>query len=136
MGRRALVLIGPASSIGSPITFIMRPSVSTPTGTVIELSVSRTAWPRTKPSVESIAMVRTVFSPKCCATSNTKRFSPFMVSSALRIFGRSPSKATSTTAPVTCVTRPVAPLRVEDDIAFLAMTVCPYLCVTALLRRK
>ncbi len=33
--------------------------------------VSTTSWPRTKPSVMSIAIVRTVFSPKCCATSNT-----------------------------------------------------------------
>jgi hypothetical protein len=30
-------------------------------------------WPRTRPSVESMAMVRTVFSPRCCATSRCRR---------------------------------------------------------------
>ena len=108
MARRALASMGPASSTGSPITFMMRPSVSMPTGTVIGAPVSETAWPRTRPSVESMAMVRTVFSPRCCATSRTRRLPPFMVSRALRISGRSPSKATSTTAPVTWVMRPVA----------------------------
>ena len=36
--------IGPASSIGSPITFMMRPRVAGPTGTVIGPPVSVTAW--------------------------------------------------------------------------------------------
>jgi hypothetical protein len=34
-----------------------------PTGTVIGPPVSVTAWPRTRPSVASMAMVRTVFRP-------------------------------------------------------------------------
>ena len=89
-GAAALVLIGPASSMGSPMTFMMRPSVSSPTGTLIELPVSRTSWPRTRPSVESMAMVRTVFSPRCWATSSTRRLPPFRVSSAFRIGGKSP----------------------------------------------
>ena len=71
--------IGPASSIGSPITFMMRPSVPAPTGTWIGPPVSLTSWPRTRPSVVSIAMVRTVDSPRCCATSSTRRLLPFMV---------------------------------------------------------
>ena len=68
-----VVLIGPASSIGSPITFMMRPSVPGPTGTRIGAPVSITSWPRTRPSVVSMAMVRTVFSPRCWATSSTSR---------------------------------------------------------------
>jgi hypothetical protein len=65
--------IGPASSTGSPMTFMMRPRHAGPTGTMIGEPVSVTSWPRTRPSVESIAMVRTVFSPRCWATSSTRR---------------------------------------------------------------
>src|SRR4029079_3206366 len=52
-------------------------------------------------------MVRTVDSPRCCATSSTRRLPPFLVSIALRMAGRCPSNCTSTTAPMTCVMRPV-----------------------------
>src|ERR1700676_309882 len=107
MARLPSDLIGPASSTGSPITFMMRPSVPAPTGTMIGLPVSPTSWPRPRPSAVSIAMVRTVDSPRCCATSSTRRLPPFWVSSALRIAGRCPSNCTSTTAPMTCVMRPV-----------------------------
>src|SRR5579863_8888048 len=98
---------GPASSTGSPMTLMMRPSVPTPTGTMIGAPVSATSWPRTRPSVVSMAMVRTVDSPRCCATSSTRRLPPFLVSSELRIAGRWPSNWTSTTAPMTWVTRPI-----------------------------
>src|SRR5580658_3934556 len=98
---------GPASSIGSPMTLMMRPNVPAPTGTMIGLPVSVTCWPRTRPSVVSIAIVRTVDSPRCCATSSTSRFPPFLVSIAFRMAGRCPSNCTSTTAPMTCVMRPV-----------------------------
>ena len=66
---------------------MMRPSVPSPTGTAIGLPVSVTAWPRTRPSVVSIAMVRTVDSPRCWATSSTSRWPWFCVSSAFRIAG-------------------------------------------------
>src|SRR3569623_2010458 len=99
--------IGPRSSIGSPTTFMMRPSVFGPTGTRIWEPVSRTSWPRVRPSVESIAIVRTVLSPRCWATSRTRRFPPLSVSSADRISGSSPSKLTSTTAPITWLMRPL-----------------------------
>ena len=56
MARLLGVLIGPASSTGSPMTFMMRPSVSSPTGTAIGRPVSVTSWPRTRPSVESMAI--------------------------------------------------------------------------------
>ena len=55
------------------MTFMMRPSVSAPTGTEIGAPVSVTSWPRTRPSVVSMAMVRTVVSPRCWATSSTRR---------------------------------------------------------------
>src|SRR6266404_9962976 len=86
---------------------MMRPSVPAPTGTMIGDPVSLTSWPRTRPSVVSIAMVRTVDSPRCCATSSTRRLPPFLVSIAFRMAGRCPSNWTSTTAPMTCVMRPV-----------------------------
>src|SRR6266536_303034 len=108
MARRSLVLTGPASSTGSPTTLMMRPSVSSPTGTEIGSPVSVTSWPRTRPSEVSIAMVRTVDSPRCCATSSTRRLPLLVVSSAFRIAGRWPSNCTSTTAPMTWVIFPVA----------------------------
>src|SRR5580658_4399409 len=107
MARRLSALIGPASSTGSPMTFMMRPSVPSPTGTSIGWPVSVTSWPRTRPSVASIAIVRTVDSPRCCATSSTRRLPPFLVSRELRIAGSWPSNCTSTTAPMTWVMRPV-----------------------------
>src|SRR5215469_17640203 len=106
MPRSSVALIGPASSTGSPTTFMMRPSVPSPTGTAIGLPVSVTSWPRTRPSVASIATVRTVDSPRCWATSSTRRLPPFLVSSEFKIAGRWPSNWTSTTAPMTCVMRP------------------------------
>lgn len=44
---------------------MIRPSVPGPTGTEIGDPVSITAYPLTKPSVLSIAIVRTRESPKC-----------------------------------------------------------------------
>src|SRR6202451_1734995 len=106
MARLPSEVIGPASSTGSRIRFMMRPSVPAPTGTMIGLPVSPTSWPRTRPSAVSIAMVRTVDSPRCWATSSTRRLPWFLVSSALRIAGRCSSNCTSTTAPMTWVMRP------------------------------
>src|SRR5438552_7726929 len=116
MARRNLVGTGPASSTGSPTTLMMRPRHSSPTGTEIGCPVSVTSWPRTRPSEVSIATVRTVDSPRCWATSSTRRpfglvsvFNPALfVSSAFRIAGRWPSNCTSTTAPMTWVIFPVA----------------------------
>src|SRR5262245_56918840 len=83
------------------MTLMMRPSVPSPTGTAIGWPVSVTSWPRTSPSLVSMAMVRTVDSPRCCATSSTRRWPWFLVSSALRIAGRCPWNCTSTTGPMT-----------------------------------
>src|SRR5712672_3450518 len=52
-------------------------------------------------------MVRTVDSPRCCATSSTRRLPAFLVSIAFRMAGRCPSNCTSTTAPMTWVMCPV-----------------------------
>eukprot|EP00953_Heterococcus_sp_UTEX-ZZ885_P037883 19450-Heterococcus_DN1.PRE.1 len=53
-------------------------------------------------------MVRTVFSPRCWATSSTRRGSPLetCTSRALRIGGSFLSNCTSTTAPMTWVILP------------------------------
>src|SRR5689334_5110207 len=84
----------------------MRPSVAGPTGTVIGPPVSTTSWPRTMPSVLSMAMHRTVRSPSSCATSSTSMRSAILVCSAFWMNGSSPSNCTSMTAPITWVTRP------------------------------
>ncbi len=54
----------------------------------------------------SMAIVRTVFSPRCCATSRTRRLPWFLVSSEFKISGRCSSNCTSTTAPITWRTLP------------------------------
>jgi hypothetical protein len=56
----------------SPRTLKMRPSVTSPTGTVMEAPVSTTSMPRAMPSVESMATARTRSSPRCCWTSQTR----------------------------------------------------------------
>src|SRR6478609_4638126 len=121
MARLCAVVSGPASSTGSPMTFMMRPSVSGPTGTEIGAPVLVTTWPRTRPSVESMAIVRTWLSPRCCATSRTRRLPWLLVSSAFRIAGSSPSKATSTTAPITWMTLPTEPTAFAAGVAALAI---------------
>ena len=73
IGSRTSDSILPLPSIGSPMTFIIRPRVPFPTGTVIGPPVSLTSVPRTSPSVESIAIVRTTSLPRCCCTSRTRR---------------------------------------------------------------
>ncbi len=45
-------------------------------------------------------------SPRCCATSRTSLLPWLSVCRAFRIAGSAPSNWTSTTAPITCVTRP------------------------------
>ena len=88
------------------MTLRMRPKVSGPTGTEIGAPVSTALNPLTRPSVVSIAIVRTVFSPICCATSSTSVRPSISTVSAFRIAGLSPSNWTSHTAPRTCVMMP------------------------------
>ncbi|CDX23150.1 conserved hypothetical protein [Mesorhizobium plurifarium] len=117
MARSSTASTGPASSTGSPMTLMMRPSMPGPTGTEIGAPVSKTSWPRTRPSVESMAMQRTVFSPRCWATSSTRRLPTLSVSSAFRMAGRWSSNCTSTTAPMTWRTLPAAPTRLAATLA-------------------
>ena len=79
MGSRRTYLTGPASSTGSPVTLMMRPRTVSPTGTEMGALVFSTLAPRTRPSVESMAMARTVFSPMCRETSRTRLFSSLLM---------------------------------------------------------
>src|SRR5690606_16571081 len=69
------------------------------------------------------------FSPRCWATSRTRRLPLLSVSRALRIAGRGPSKVTSTTAPMTWLTRPTEPVAATVLVAALAI------CRTSFLER-
>lgn len=78
----------------------------------------RTLCPRTSPSVPSIAIVLTMFSPKCCATSSTRRIEFSRTSKAVKIGGNPSSNLTSTTAPMTWQTLPIAPAPVNSSVIF------------------
>ena len=65
IGHFSFVFTSPFSSIDCPTTFIILPSVSGPTGTLIGAPELVTLSPLFKPSVASMAIVRTSFSPKC-----------------------------------------------------------------------
>src|SRR5436309_3582642 len=98
----------------------MRPSVCSPTGTVIGPPVSRTSVPRRRPSVVSMATARTRSSPRCCCTSQISLPPPPVpdempsaspncsrsISSALLISGSSSGKTASITTPWISSTRP------------------------------
>src|SRR3954469_23087563 len=72
IGQRSLTSIGSPWSMVSPSRLKIRPSVISPTGTVIGPPVSMTSAPRAKPSVLSMATARTRSSPRCCWTSQTR----------------------------------------------------------------
>ena len=61
--------------------------------TMMGAPVSFTGWPLTKPSVASMEIVRTVFSPRCWATSRTTLAEPAgtVTSRAFKIGGKGPS---------------------------------------------
>lgn len=67
------------------------PNVSGPTGTVMGPYVSLTGYPLTNPSVESIAIVLTLESPKCYATSKISFWGVSSTYKAFKIGGRDPS---------------------------------------------
>src|SRR5215813_6846199 len=115
--------------MASPITLNMRPSVSTPTGTLIGDPVATTTSPRRKPSVESIAMQRTVLSPVSCWTSMTTLRPSWVVTTSASIrFGSLPGgNSTSTTAPMTWLILPVTPGAAPTS------TACSVACAIGLL---
>ena len=65
IGLNSFALMGPFSSTGSPTTFNILPNVGFPTGTDIGDPTSSTTAPLTSPSELSMAIVLTVFSPRC-----------------------------------------------------------------------
>ena len=80
----------PLPSSGLPSRLNRRPRHCLPTGTEMGAPVSRPFMPRTRPSVESMAMVRTTLLPMCWATS-VIRSMPLSASTmwmALSIWGR------------------------------------------------
>ncbi len=92
--------------------------------TWIGAPVLRTFWPRTRPSVVSIAIVLTVLSPKCCATSSTTLRGLSCTSRAVRIGGRPFSNFTSTTAPITVEICPILPAPVKSAEVVSAANPC------------
>ena len=110
IGRTVVRSTSPLPSIGLPSTSNTRPSVASPTGTVIGAPVSRTAVPRASPSVVVMATARTQLLPRCCWTSQVSGSWPSRrISTALRIVGSSPAgNSMSTTGPVIWMTRPDA----------------------------
>jgi len=90
IGNFILVLIGPLSSIGYPMTFMILPKHSGPTGTMIGLPVSSTGYPLTRPSVASMAMVLTLESPKWWETSKINFLSIPLTSRAFKMAGNGP----------------------------------------------
>ena len=105
IGKRAAFFGAGSPSIGSPTTLNMRPSAASPTGTLMAAPVSVTSASRARPAVSCIAIQRTRFSPRCCATSSVSvcslpdRPGCEMVSAFL-MEGREPSNRTSTTGPI------------------------------------
>ena len=95
-------------STGSPRRLNTRPRHSSPTGTEIGPPVSNALAPRTRPSVEFMAIHLTTSSPTCCATSATS-FAPLLsISMAFRRGGSSScAKRMSRTGPITCTTSPM-----------------------------
>src|SRR6185437_5398050 len=120
---------GPRSSIGSPSTFMMRPSVALPTGTLIAAPVLSTASPRFRPSVEPSAMVRTTPSPSCCCTSSVTAV-PCTLSASYTFGTDSRGNSTSTTAPMICTTLPWF-IAMSSQIACLVGA-----CLQAMLARR
>ena len=86
--------------MGSLMTFMILPSTSGPTGTYIGYPVSVTICPLVNPSVESSAIVRTVFPPICYDTSSSNLWVSPPTSSELSMGGNFSGKWTSTTAPI------------------------------------
>ena len=98
----------PFSSMACPSTLNIRPSVASPTGASMVRPVDSTSSPRPIPSLGESIMQRTVSPPICCATSIMRTCPSGATDRASLISGRlPPSKATSTTGPVTCTTVPL-----------------------------
>ena len=117
MGSAPVLSSSSMPSMLSPVTFMTRPLICAPVGIVMGAKVLVTSRPLCRPSVLSIATVRTVSSPMCCCTSRTRVLPSFLlIVNASWIRGNSlttsspdMSKCTSTTGPITCEICPVNP---------------------------
>lgn len=70
---------GPRSSIGSPITLMIRPKVSAPTGILMGNPESDTACPRTKPSVPvDVFFVKLIYFPSALFKNGNKKLNFFL----------------------------------------------------------
>jgi hypothetical protein len=94
------------------MTFMIRPSVSGPTGTVIGSPVSETGLTANQTFGRVHGDRADFVFTKMLGHFQNEAVAAVRVSSAFRIAGSSPSKATSTTAPITCVTLPAEPAAV------------------------
>ena len=102
LGRIMDVLGNPIDEcgpIGEPSTSMMRPSVASPTGTLMPSPVFSATRPRFRPSVEPSAIVRTMPSPSCCCTSSVISV-PLTLSASYTFGTDSRGNSTSTTAPM------------------------------------
>src|SRR5262249_17091528 len=118
IGQRSAADTSPFSSIGSPITFHSRPSVTSPTGTEIGAPVSMTSVPRARPSVESRATARTRSSPRNCCTSAIRSPSGRGIRSAAYTSGSCFGKIASITTPLISIRVPtlsLLPLLGKED---------------------
>src|SRR3989338_10606081 len=108
MGQLSFAFTAPLLSMVSPNTLNKRPKLPCPTGTDIGAPVFSTSAPRTNPSVDVMATVRTSDPPKCCSTSSTTSVrSLFYTFNTVYTGGTSPSEnTTSTTGPIICVIIP------------------------------
>jgi hypothetical protein len=73
MGSLLVALMGPRSSMGSPVTFMIRPRVPGPTGIMIGEPVSVAIEPRTRPSVPSFSIA---ISKKLISRGNKQTYRP------------------------------------------------------------
>ena len=107
IGHRSSVTTGSPRSMGSPSRLKMRPSVASPTGTVMGPPVSTTSVPRARPSVVSMATARSRSSPRCCCTSQTSvPASPRSIVMALLMWGSLSGNTASITTPWISSMRP------------------------------
>src|SRR3990167_11044227 len=107
------------------MTLNIRPSVASPTGTLIGAAVLITLAPRARPSVGPRAIARTVVWLRCWATSKIKSPSLRSTTKALKIAGRRPANSTSTTTPTIWIIVPF--WLVGGDLVTVGMYKSPYL---------
>ena len=120
---------GASPSIGSPRTLNIRPSVLSPTGTLMPRPSAFTVMPRERFSLAPSRMQRTLSPPICRATSMMRSSPRTVTLSASLILGRLPSgKLQSITGPdiavilpYTLLTERTPPLPINADLMLLRL---------------